>query len=207
VNVMFSRIGLKALRAPLVTFVSFLAASVVIVAASHYYLEFERRDDKSSEGRMRTARARLDAIRKEREDMRTSAETFRELLDRGMLNEEKRLDLLEMVDRLKTEYHIVSLDYEVLPQRALQLPGGRAFHAIEVFSSRVRLKVQALHDGDLLGFIDGLVKQQRSFFNLDRCVVQRMESGASGLYPRVEADCAMEWITVRDKRMAKAKGA
>jgi hypothetical protein len=205
--VLFSRAGLRALRTPLVTFVTFLLASVALVAASHYYLEFEMRDDKSTEGRMRAAKARLDAIRKEREDMRTSAETFRELLDRGMLNEEKRLDLLEMVDRLKADHHVVSLEYEVSPQRALQLPGGRAFNAIEVFSSRVKLKVQSLHDGDLLGFIDGLVRQQRTFFILDKCVVQRMESGSGAVSARVEADCSLEWITVRDKRMLKAKGA
>ena len=156
---------------------------------------------------MRAARVKLDAIRKEREDMRTSAETFRELLDRGMLGEEKRLDLLEMVERLKTEHHVVSLDYEVSPQRALQLPGGRAFNAIEVFASRVRLKVQALHDGDLLGFIDALVKQQRSFFTFDRCVVQRLEAGVGTARPGVEAECTLEWITVRDKRLGKAKGA
>jgi len=207
VKVLFTAAGLKALRTPLATFVGFLAASVTVVALSHYYLDYERRDDKTSDGRMRAAQARLDAVRKEREDMRNSAATFRELLDRGVLNEEKRLDLLEMVDRLKAAHHIVALDYEVAPQRTLQLPGGRAFSAIDVYSSRVRLKVQALHDGDLLGFLDGLIKQQRSFFNLDRCTVQRLESGSGKLSPSVEADCSMELITVRDKRVAKQKGA
>ena len=206
-SAVFSRAGLKELRAPMITFASILVASIAIVSGSNYYLEYEKRDDKTSEGRMRAAQAKLDAIRKEREDMRTSSETFRELLARGMLNEEKRLDLIEMVDRLKSEHRVVSLDYEVSPQRALQLPGGRAFNAIEVSASRVKFKVQTLHDGDLLGFLDGLIKQQQSFFNLDRCTVQRLDSGATKLSPGVEAECTMEWITVRDKRMAKAKGA
>lgn len=206
-NVLFTRSGLAALRAPLITFGGLLLASVAIVAGSQYYLDFEKRDDKTSEGRLRAAQARLDAIRKEREDLRTSSETFRELLARGMLNEEKRIDLLEMVDRLKAEHHVVSLDYDVSPQRALQLPGGRAFNAIDVSASRVKLKVQALHDGDLLGFLDGLTKQQQSFFNLDRCVVQRLDGGAGKLIASVEAECSLEWITVRDKRMAKVKGA
>jgi hypothetical protein len=202
----FSRAGALALRAPLITFFVTLVASAAIVAGSHYYNEFEKRDDKSSQARLREAQMKLDAIRKEREDMRTSSETFRGLLERGMLNEEKRLDLLEMVDRLKAEHHIVSLEYEVLPQRAMQLRGGRTFSAIEVYASRVRLRVLARHDANLLGFIDGLVTQKRSFFNLERCVVQRLDPGATRA-AGVEADCALEWITVRDKRVAPPKGA
>ena len=206
-STILSKSGLVSLRGPLVTFGALVAAGVAIAASSYFYLEFEKRDDRISEKRLAQAKSRLETARKEQEDMRTSAETFRILLDRGVLNEERRIDLIEMVDRLKAQYHIATLDYEVAPQRPVQLPGSRTFKAIEVLASRVKFRVQALHDGDLLGFIDELARDPRSFFNLERCLIARVESGAQGpLQPRVEAECSLEWITVRDKRVAKVKG-
>ena len=205
-SVLFSKAGLTALRGPLITFGAMITAAAAIAISSYMYLEFERRDDRSMEQRLAQAKARLETARKEQEDMRTSAETFRVLLDRGVLTEERRIDLIEMVDRLKAEYHLTSLDYEVLPQRPLLLPGARAFKAIDVLATRVKFRLQAPHDGDLLGFIDSLSKHPRSFFNLERCVLQRVEAGTqSGVQARVEAECWLEWITVRDKRVVKPK--
>jgi hypothetical protein len=206
-STVLSKAGLVSLRGPILSFGAMIAAAAAIAASGYFYLQFEKRDDRSSEKSLVQAKARLEAARKEQEDMRTSAETFRILRDRGVLNEELRIDLIEMVDRLKAEYHIAELDYEVSPQRPVQLPGNRAFKAIEVLASRVKFRVQAVHDGDLLGFIDELARHPRSFFNLERCLIKRVEAGALGpLQPRVEAECSLEWITVRDKRIAKAKG-
>ena len=206
-SIILSKPGLVSLRGALITFAAMIAAAAAIAVSSYLYLEYERRDDRTSQKRLAQAKARLEVARKEQDDMRTSSETFRILLDRGVLNEERRIDLIEMVDRLKTDHHISALDYEVTPQRPLQLPGNRAFKAIEVLASRVKFRIQAPHDGDLLGFIDELARYPRSFFNLERCNITRIESASQGpLQPRLEADCSLEWITVRDKRVVKAKG-
>jgi hypothetical protein len=117
-----------------------------------------------------------------------------------LLQTESRLDLVDLVNALRARNQLISLDYEIAPQRPLSLPGARVFNSIEVLASRVKLKARALHEGDLLGFIDGLERTPQGFYPIDRCTMRRVETAnPDSLAPRVEADCSLEWITLKEK--------
>ena len=120
-------------------------------------------------------------------------------------DERARLDLVEMVGALRAKHELFSLDYEVAPQRPLQLPGGRVYSAVDILSSRVRVRMRALHEGDVVGFVEDLGQSRQGFYPLDRCLLRRVEvAAADALQPRVEAECAFEWITLRDKNANRA---
>jgi hypothetical protein len=173
-----------------------------VVAASQWYLERERRDSTGLAQRLQAARTRLDNARRERSSLQESVEVFRTLVERGLLQNEHRLDLVEMVNELRARHQLFALDYEISPQRTLTLSGGRAFPSVDVLGSRVRLHAQALHEGDILGFIDDIVNSRQGFYTVDRCRMRRIEeqAGSKALMPHVEAECALEWITLREKR-------
>jgi len=180
-----------------------LAVSIVaaagIVAGSHWYAEKEKRDSADSARRLREAAARAESARRERDNLQQSADVFRTLVDRGMLQNESRLDVVELVNTLRVRYQLV-LDYEIAPQRPLALPGGRVFPSIDVLASRVKVKARALHEGDMLGFIDALETTSRGFYPIDHCTMRRIDvPDPESLQPRVEADCTLEWITLKDK--------
>jgi len=61
------------------------------------------------------------------------------------------------------------------------------------------LKARALHEGDALAFIDEIARSRQGFYPVDQCTLQRIEGPPSILAPHVEADCTLEWITLRDK--------
>lgn len=177
-----------------------IAASVGIVMGSRWYLDRERRDSASGYQRLNEARSRLDAARRERSSLQESSDVFRTLVDRGLLQSERRLDMVELVNALRTRHQLASLDYEMSPQRPLQLAGGRAFASVDVLASRVRMRMRALHEGDVVAFLEELGQSRQGFYPLDRCALRRLEvSGAESLAPRVEAECAFEWITLKDK--------
>jgi len=180
-----------------------LAVSIVaaagIVAGSHWYAEKEKRDSADSARRLREAAARAESARRERDNLQQSADVFRTLVDRGMLQNESRLDVVELVNTLRVRYQLV-LDYEIAPQRPLSLPGGRVFPSIDVLASRVKVKARALHEGDMLGFIDALETTSRGFYPIDHCTMRRIDvPDPESLQQRVEADCTLEWITLKDK--------
>jgi hypothetical protein len=56
----------------------------------------------------------------------------------------------------------------------------------------------------VLGFIDDLTRSRQGFYPLDRCHMRRVEAPADALQPHVEAECAFEWITLRDKNANRA---
>lgn len=197
----FTAEGLRKLRMAWALLALSLAGGAGIAWGSHWYLEKEKRDSASSERRLREARSRLDTVRRERDSLHESAEVFSTLVDRGLLQNERRLDLVELVNALRARYQLSGLDYEIGAQRPLALAGGRVFPSVDVLASRVKLRARALHEGDLVGFIDALSRTPQGFFPVDRCVMRRIDVAAvDSLQPRVEADCTLEWVTLKEKR-------
>ncbi len=198
-NAVFSPEGWKVLRTRWVLLAAALAVGAGIVYGSHWYVGVERRESAASDRRLVEARGRVDSARRERDTLKESSDVFRSLVEHGLLQRERRLDLIELVNGLRARHQLFSLDYEIAPQRVLPLPGGRVFPSVDVLASRVKLKARALHEGDLVGFIADLSQSKQGFYPVDQCTMRRVEAAPDALQPHVEADCTLEWITLKDK--------
>ncbi len=200
----FSAEGKRQLRAAWLLLGASLAAGAAIVGGSHWLLEREKLDSFGANRHLQEARARVEGVRRERDSLQESAEVFRTLLERGLMQSERRLDLVELVNALRARYALFGLDYEIAPQRPLALASGRVFPSVEVLASRVKIRIRALHEGDVIGFIDAIAQSQQGFYPVDRCVLRRVEATTeAGLQPRIEAECTLEWITLKEKRGAR----
>ena len=195
----FSREGFKALRAVAVLAVASVGVAAFLIAGSYFYRQAELKSDKQSKSVLQDLRARLDNLRREREDLRNSADVYKTLSARGVFMPEQRLDLVEAFAALKNRHKLVSLEYEVSPQRALRMASGISFPGVEVMGSRVKFKLSALHDGDVVAFLDEFPRMQRGFFPLDRCTIKRAVEGAA-VAAALEAECYLDWVTLVDKR-------
>lgn len=201
---LLSHPGFRAMGRSWAIFAACFVAGIAIVGGSHWYLEREKRETAGIDRRLADARTRVEAARRERDSLQQSADVFRTLVDRGLLQGESRLDLVETVNSLREKHHLFALDYEVAPQRPLPLSGGRVFTSVDVLASRVKLKARALHEGDLVAFIESLSETRQGFYPVDKCTLRRIENmDPNALQARVEADCTMEWITLKDKRAAR----
>jgi hypothetical protein len=198
-SAVFTQEGWKALRASWLLLGAALVAGAAIVYGSHWCGVKEKRDSLAGAKRLQEARVRVENARRERDNLNESADVFRTLVERGLLEREHRLDLVEKVNALRTRHQLFTLDYEIAPQRALPLPGGRVYPSVDVLASRVTLKARALHEGDVLGFIDDLARSRQGFYPVDKCTLRRIEGPPATLAPHIEAECTVEWITLRDK--------
>ena len=198
-NAVFTSEGWKVLRGAWLLLAGAVVCGATLVYGSHWYGLKEKRDSIAAEQRLHEARARLEGARRERDNLNESAGVFRTLVERGLLEREHRLDLVEKVNALRSSHQLYSLDYEISPQRMLPLAGGRVFPSVDVLASRVQLRAKALHEGDLLGFIDELSRSPQGFYPVDQCTLRRLAAPPDELVAHVEADCTLEWITLRDK--------
>ncbi|MEO7744002.1 MAG: hypothetical protein ABIR98_13780 [Usitatibacter sp.] len=198
----FPREGFGTLRASWAILVASIAVAAAVAGGSHWYLERQKRESATIAKRTQEGQGRAEAARRERESLEQSADVFRTLAARGLLQSERRLDLVELVNGLRIRHQLFGLDYEIGAQRPLPLAGGLAFPALDVLASRVKLRARALHEGDLLEFIDALSQSHQGFYPVDRCVIRRIEArgGGEALQPHVEAECTLEWITLKEKR-------
>ena len=205
-STVFTASGARNLRVSWVLLALSIVAAILIVLASQWYREREHREGSQAERRLQEARGRVEAARRERDSLQESADVFRMLVDRGLLQGEHRLDLVEMVNALRTRHQLFSLDYEISPQRTLSLTGNRTYPSVDVLASRVRIKARALHEGDLLGFVEDISRSRQGFYTVDRCRLKRLEVLVpDDLAPRVEAECGLEWITLKEKNASRAK--
>lgn len=204
-NVVFSKAGLRALALAWAALGGAIVAAALFAWGSHFYLEKEKRDGLVSQRELQEARARVEKAKREREDLKASSEIFESLVQRGILHEESRLDFVERLDRLKASHRLLGLEYEIAPQRPLPLAGGRVFNAVDVLGSRVKLRVLAVHEGDALSFLEELATPERGFNPISRCLLRKLEADPGSVKsPRVEAECVLEWISLKDKRGGRA---
>lgn len=212
-SVVFSREGFRALRWVIgVTLLGF-GVAVALVLGSYWYWQFEIRNDEQSTRAQREVTSRVDNARRELNDLRESAQNYQRLTAAGMFVPEARLDLVEAMEALKKRHQLLSMRYTVRPQRLLSIANAN-YPAVDVLASRVELNVRATHDGDLVAFLDEFPRLNRGFFPLDRCVMKRLDRRTVGTTEtatasaegnvdsraKVEANCTLEWITLRDKR-------
>ncbi len=201
--------GFNALKFSYFVLLAGIGVAVFLVVGSYLYWEAERKNDTQSNRTLSDMRSRLASAKKERDDLRDSEETYKALVARGLFAPEQRLDLLEAMTTLKARHQLNALEYDVTAQRPLKLQGANV-SAIDVMGSRIRFKAEALHDGDIVSFLDEFPRLQRGLFPLDRCSIKRLDKLQTSqtvsadpdapFSPRLEAECTLEWITLVDKR-------
>ncbi len=169
----FSKDGFKALRWVYGVALAGVGVATFLVVGSYLYWQSEKKSDLGSAQTLRDLRTRLEAAKRERDNLRDSEQTYNALTTRGVFLPEDRLELIEAMTELKQRHRLIGLDYEVSPQRIMKLGPGLALPAIDVTGSRIKMKIRAYHDGDLVSFLDDFPRMQRGFFPIDRCVIRR----------------------------------
>jgi|GEM_PF-971027 len=165
--------GFSALRFAYLVFAAGLGVAVFLATFSYLYWMAEKKNNVQSQRTLGDVQSRLANAKRERDDLRNSEDTYKALTTRGVFVAEKRLDLLEAMEALKLRHNIVTLEYEMSPQRPLKLASGTTLTAIDALGSRVKLKASALHDGDMVSFLAEFPRMQRGLFPIDRCVLKR----------------------------------
>ena len=149
-----------------------IGVGAFLVVGSYLYWQNEMKGDQQSQRALQDLRGRLNTATRDRDDLRGSEDTYKTLSARGMFLGEERLDLIEALAALKSRHQLVSLTYEVAPQRPLRLTGS-SYSGVNLVASRVKMKIRAFHDGDLIAFLDEFPRLQRGFFPIDRCAIKR----------------------------------
>lgn len=214
--------------AGLITLAGLLVA-VFLGVGSYFFWQAEKKNDVQSQRALQDLRSRLETLKREREDLRGSEDTYKALRNQGLFIPEKRLDFIEAMNALKAKYRLIAFDYDVQPQRPLKFASGGTFAAADVRASRIKLRVTALHDADLLAFLEEFARIQRGYFPMDKCAIRRKSEaapmaataasvnevnrgddranatstekadGALNKPIPIDAECTLEWITLTDK--------
>jgi hypothetical protein len=151
-------------------------------------------------------RNKLARARDEEQEIRARIARYQELVERGYVTEEQRLEWIERIAQIKAARKLIDVQYELMPQKPVAaelLPEGAAGGGYEFMSSAMKLQMQLLHEDDLLGFLADLRARVRALIVVRQCTVERIPRGAAserGVQAQLKADCELDWITLREKK-------
>ena len=153
-----------------------------------------RQELQQTEGRAKAAETRLQQVRSEEEEIRGKAALFVKLRDAGIIGPERRLDWTELLASQQQQQRLPGLDYEFSPQTPLDATanGGYGY-----YKSTMKLRLQLLHEEDLLRFISALEQRASALVVTRSCKLNRLPTPAGSAVTQLNADCELDWITAR----------
>lgn len=153
------------------------------------------RELQQTQARAKAAETRLQQVRNEEEEIRGKAALFVQLRDAGVIGPERRLDWTELLATQQQQQRLPSLEYEFSPQAPLDAAanGGYGY-----YKSTMKLRLQLLHEEDLLRFISALEQGARALVVTRSCKLNRLPAPAGSMsIAQLDADCELDWITAR----------
>lgn len=193
---------LKRLGAPAVVAVVLLAGGIAALVATGHYAQEAGREYGAARAERASVQTKLARATDEEREIQARLVDYQNLRQRGVLGDERRLDWVETVKRIKSERQIYDLRYSIEPRRPLEFPGVRQEPGVELLQSRMRLEVSLLHEDDLFNLLDDLRTRLAPVVVVRNCTLNRTERSRveAGAGPRLRAECAIDLVTIRDTR-------
>lgn len=188
---------------------SLLAAMLMLIlGATAVYFSFNAmqvamRDQTAAQATWKETDSKLKQVRNEENEIKQKSAVFNALQTRGMIGEEQRLEWVELLKDIRDTRRIIDLQYEIAPQHKLDTAtvSGFAF-----YSSAMKMQLKLLHEEDLTRLLDDLRNRAKALIQVKRCDVARLPySTGSSQTAQLQADCQIDWITLREDKDAQAK--
>lgn len=176
---------------------SLLAAGLVF-GVIHYVGQAEQAL-RQAQAEQAESRVRLARVQDDEQEIRAKIDRYREIIERGRSQPERRLDWVETLLQIKEKRRLLGLDYEIAPQRPLDekkiVSGGYSF-----LVSAMKLEMPLLHENDLLGLLADLSEQVPALVSVRHCSIERLSGTPQPQNAALlKARCEIDWITLQEK--------
>jgi hypothetical protein len=198
--VTLTREELKRLLLPLAIATAAVGAGAALVWSAGQSLASAQRTMAAASAERKENTERLARIAEEERAVRQKLDLYQRLKRLHILGEENRLEWADTIARIRRERELLDLRYAIERQRLLvSLPGKPA--SVDFFASTMKVDLALLHEEDLLRFLSDLRQSGNAYYSVRRCDMTRTGQAPSGssMTPRLQANCEMDLITIRDR--------
>ena len=194
----------RKLRFPIIRLGSALILVGVLVSFADQYRLKNESDLLTQQNSLNQARHKYQSSGLEKETIIQYLPVYNELLASGFIGEEHRIEWIETLRQIHAQNKLFSIDYSIGLQENYKpsfLPnlGNFVLHR-----SIMSLKLDMLHEGDLLALLDGL-REQTTPYMVRNCEIKRPISAGINIKTiaaNMQANCEIDWLTLRDPQLA-----
>jgi hypothetical protein len=175
-----------------------LLAAGLIYGVLHYDTQTEQSLRLAQAERIES-RTRLSRAQEDEQEIRAKIDRYREIIESGRTQPERRLDWVETLRRIKEQRRLLGMEYEIAPQRPLD-PKAVISGSYSFLASPMKLDLLMLHENDLLGLFGDLSRQVGAFVSVRQCTLERLPGNVQQpATPLLKAQCEVDWITLQEK--------
>jgi hypothetical protein len=128
---------------------------------------------------------------------------YNELLAKGFVGEERRIEWIETLRQIHLKNKLFSIDYSIGLQENYKPSFITNTGSFILHRSTMKLDLDMLHEIDLLNLLDGLHEQSTPFIVRD-CEIKRPVGAVvntKNLTSNLKALCEIDWLTLRDPQL------
>jgi hypothetical protein len=189
---------LRSLAVPLMIFAAVCAGGAAAVFYSGKLVSKARDDLTVQDGLFAQAVNRIQQSDSEKGVIERYVGPYTQLERAGIVGEEQRISWIDSLRIANSEADLYGVNYEVGAQQPYSFAAEANAGSLSVRQSIMKLRLELLHEEDLLRFFQALAAQRVGQFAVTECSLQRLPADLSVPVnqPTLTAECELAWITI-----------
>jgi len=196
----------RKLRYPIIGLGGTLILVGLLVSVADEYRTKNETALQTHQNMLNQARQKYQSSGLEKETIIQYLPMYNGLLASGFIGEERRIEWIDTLRKIHEQHKLFDINYSIGQQENYKpsfLPNLGKFR---LNRSVMSLKLDMLHEGDLLALLDGLHEQTTPFIVRD-CEIRRPIGAVvntKNMTSNMQANCDIDWLTLRDPQLAGA---
>ena len=196
----FSTKDLPHIRGLLIMLALALILGAVLIYVSDGVLTQAQQSKIIADREWSEALRKLERTKNEQEDLQGYYHQYQNLVEQNVIGQERRLDWIETIEKIRNQLNIFSVKYKLEPQETLNLENNSTSNSFDLHRSNMTLDFSLLHEGQLLNFFDALSEEAKGMYLLENCTLTRNDLVRQLRFiPNLQAECTLGWITLNEK--------
>lgn len=189
------------IKKPALVFAALLLASIAFFCASYFYKQVQLDQKSGIEAQIKTARATIANIIRDKELINTYQSMYAGLIDSGFLSDEPRLSWMEQLEASAARLKLPDLHYQIDSQSELKRERYSTPNGVSLFKSKLTFQTSLLHEGDLLELIADLKALPSGLLVVEHCQLSRRDATVNNsekgnnLNFKFHTLCDVSWYT------------
>lgn len=194
---------LNALKLPFAVLLIVGIAGAGAVSWTRAQIKQAERTLATQEAQLKEARSRFQRSGEERDLIVRFLPAFEELRKHGLIGPEERINWLEALRTANQQAQMFGAEYQISTQQSYPYAQELNATRLGMAQSLMKLNLRLVHEGELMRFFELLEKQNVGAFDINQCVLQRVNNGTElgAAQPNVRAECELAWITMNPPQM------
>ncbi len=182
----------KRLAIPAFIGFALMLAGGAVLYATHGYVEGLQAERQQTLRQSTEAENRLRRLRNESREIAQRVATYEQLIQRGIVGAERRLEWVEALERLRARDGSRALRYTIEPQKAMDAPPSAA--GVSARASQVKLSASVPHEARAFELLDELRTTLPAHVLLRSCTLDRPSTATAD--GGLSLQCVIDFVTI-----------